>query len=111
MKITRSIPLVQYLYRVGIAFLIDGENVIIDDLDYAKLLKSLKQHQRTRFKIKDNPVPAVMIDDGDKVKKKPKHVVYIKEIPKVKKVIPDEPKKIVRPPAVYTNPDYKNMYL
>lgn len=111
MKITSSIPLVQYLNYRCIAFLKDGENLIIDDKDYTKLLKSLKLHQRTRFKINDNPVPAVMIADGDKVKKKPKHVVYIKEIPKVKKVIPDEPKKIVRPPAVYTNPDYKNMYL
>lgn len=111
MKITISIPLVQYLYSKSIAFLKDGENLIIDDSDYIKLLKSLKDHQRTRFKINDNKILDIKKTDRQKEKKIPKQLVITNRIPKVKKVIPDLPKKITRPPAVYSNPDYKNMYL
>lgn len=111
MKITISIPLVQYLYSKSIAFLKDGENVIIDDLDYMKLLKSLKEHQRARFKIEDNPVPEVVIAEKYKVIKKRRIVVTKAKLPRVKNVIPDKPNKITRPPAVYSNPDYKTMYL
>jgi len=111
MKISKSKQLVAYLYQKDIPFLMDGENLIIDTSDYINLCKSLKPYQLNRFKIMHSPNVVTVKSKKEKIRNKPKTEYQRTIIENAQKIIPDKPKKIERPPAIYSNPDYKNMYL
>ena len=104
MRVSRSIPLVQYLLKNDIVFITDADELILDDEDYKILIGMLSSDQKHKHMIN-------LMLVGDKQPKKRKEHSGESHHEAFKRPIPDEPKKIKRPAAVYSNPNYKTMYL
>jgi 5,10-methenyltetrahydromethanopterin hydrogenase len=109
MRITKSIQLANYLFKRDIAFLSDNGFLIIDDLDYKRIMENLPYEKNGKVIHKLMATAETANTDLPKPVKK----VYYKSRKQegFRRPIPDEPKKFVRPAAVYSNPNYKNMYL
>ena len=106
MKVSKSTPLVLYLLKFDIPFKSDGDILIIDDKEYKSLTKKLAKDPNRKWMIKSMQLDPeeVGAPKEPKEKKPRKHEVF-------RRVIEDAPKIIQRPPAVYSNPNYKTLYL
>ena len=106
MRVSKSTPLVLYLLKHDIDFKTDESELIIKDEDYKSMIKNLSKDQNRNWMIKSMQIePEEKIEPKERKERKPRqHEAF-------KRVIEDAPIIIRRPPAVYSNPDYKNMYL
>lgn len=109
MKITKSEPLVRLLLARDVAFVFEGPNVVIKDEDYKVLIDTLKSKDIELTVTNEDLVIKPLPEAKSIPKQKP---IPSKRIPHemFKKLPEDEPKRIQRPPAVYSNRNWAKEY-
>lgn len=106
MRVSKSTPLVLYLLKHDIDFKTDESELVIKDEDYKSMVKNLSKDQNRKWMIK-----SMQIEADEKIEPKVRKGRKPRQHEAFKRVIEDAPKTIRRPPAVYSNPNYKTMYL